>query len=156
MNEAGITVVVHAGDSGYSTQGYAEGGFSSKMTGVKERSRPTIKAFNIERAAHDWLITMSLDRMYTRFPNLRIASVENGSDYLAPMFRKLRQQREKTPRWFGEDPVEFLELLRAAEPPTGPGSDDDRPCPHGRNRISGIHPGGERRATGRPRTSSSR
>jgi acyl dehydratase len=72
-------VVVHAGDSGYSTQGYAEGGFSSKMTGVKERSRPTIKAFNIERAANDWLITMSLDRMYTRFPNLRIASVENGN-----------------------------------------------------------------------------
>ncbi len=108
VNEAGITVVVHAGDSGYSTQGYAEGGFSSKMTGVKERSRPTIKAFNIERAANDWLITMSLDRMYTRFPNLRIASVENGSDYLAPMFRKLRQQAAKSPNWFDEDPVDLF------------------------------------------------
>ncbi|HBM56716.1 MAG TPA: amidohydrolase, partial [Acidimicrobiaceae bacterium] len=38
-------------------------------------------------------------------PNLRVASVENGSDYLAPMFRKLRQQADKSPHWYDEDPV---------------------------------------------------
>ncbi|MED5232302.1 MAG: amidohydrolase family protein [Actinomycetota bacterium] len=104
--EAGITTVVHAGDSGYSTQGYAEDGFSaSGVAAGPGRYRPSIKAFNIERAAHDWLITMSMEKMYTRFPNLRIASVENGSDYLAPMFRKLEQQARKSPRWFDEDPV---------------------------------------------------
>ena len=69
------------------------------------RTRPSIKAFNIERAAHDWLITMSMEKMYTRFPNLRIASVENGADYLAPMFRKLEQQAPKSPPWVDEDPV---------------------------------------------------
>ncbi len=102
VNEAGITVVIHAGDSGYSSQGYAEEGFGSKMTKVV---RPSIKAFNIERAAHDWLITMSMEKMYTRFPNLRVASVENGADYLGPMFRKLRQQADKAPQWYKEDPV---------------------------------------------------
>ncbi|MBT5206789.1 MAG: amidohydrolase family protein [Acidimicrobiaceae bacterium] len=106
VNEAGITAVVHAGDSGYSTQGYAEDGFtSSGVAGGTGRYRPSIKGFNIERAAHDWLITMSLEKMYTRFTNLRIASVENGSDYLAPMFRKLRQQAGKSSHWFDEDPV---------------------------------------------------
>ena len=104
--EAGITTVVHAGDSGYSTQGYAEDGFSaSGVSAGTGRYRPSIKAFNIERAAHDWLITMSMEKMYTRFPNLRIASVENGADYLAPMFRKLEQQAHKSPHWFDEDPV---------------------------------------------------
>ena len=104
--EAGITTVVHAGDSGYSTQGYAEDGFSaSGVSAGTGRYRPSIKAFNIERAAHDWLITMSMEKMYTRFPNLRIASVENGADYLAPMFRKLDQQAHKSPHWFDEDPV---------------------------------------------------
>ncbi len=102
VNEAGITVVVHAGDSGYTTQGYAEDGFGSRMTG---KYKPSIKAFNIERAAHDWLITMSMEKMYTRFPNLRIASVENGSDYLGLLFRKLVQQAAKTPQWYEEDPV---------------------------------------------------
>jgi predicted TIM-barrel fold metal-dependent hydrolase len=104
-NDAGITVVVHAGDSGYSTQGYAEDGFSSKMAKVTRASRPSIKAFNIERAAHDWLITMSMEKMYTRFPNLRVASIENGSDYLGPLLRKLRQQADKSPHWYEEDPV---------------------------------------------------
>jgi len=105
VNEAGITTVVHAGDSGYSSQGYAEDSFGSSMTG---RYRPSIKAFSIERAAHDWLITMSMERMYTRFPNLRIASVENGADYLDMLFRKLKQQAKKSPSWFDEDPVELF------------------------------------------------
>ena len=105
VNEAGITTVIHAGDSGYSSQGYAEDAFGSSMTG---RYRPSIKAFSIERAAHDWLITMSMERMYTRFPNLRIASVENGADYLDMLFRKLNQQAKKSPRWFDEDPVELF------------------------------------------------
>jgi predicted TIM-barrel fold metal-dependent hydrolase len=106
VDEAGITTVVHAGDSGYSAQGYAGDGFAASVfTG---RRGPTIKAFNIERAAHDWLITMSLSGMYTRFPNLRIASVENGADYLGPIFRKLGQQARKTPQWFDEDPVDLF------------------------------------------------
>jgi len=105
VNEAGVTTVIHAGDSGYSSQGYAEDAFGSSMTG---RYRPSIKAFSIERAAHDWLITMSMERMYTRFPNLRIASVENGADYLDMLFRKLKQQAMKSPTWFDEDPVELF------------------------------------------------
>tara|TARA_B100000929_G_scaffold188846_1_gene149583 strand:- start:119 stop:493 length:375 start_codon:yes stop_codon:yes gene_type:complete len=48
---------------------------------------------------------MSMEKMYTRFPNLRVASIENGSDYLGPMLRKLRQQADKSPHWYEEDPV---------------------------------------------------
>ena len=104
VNEAGITVVVHAGDSGYSSNGYARDGFGAGFTAG--HARPSIKAFNIERAAHDWLITMSLEQMYTRYPNLRIASIENGSDFLAPMFRKLEQQFQKMRGMFSAHPVE--------------------------------------------------
>jgi len=54
VDEAGITTVVHAGDSGYQTQGYADDGFVSFGVGAGTgRYRPSIKAFNIERAAHD-------------------------------------------------------------------------------------------------------
>lgn len=104
-NEAGVTVVVHASDSGYSTQGYAEDGFGSDI-GARTVWKPTIKGFNIERAAFDWLITMSFERMYERFPNLRIASVENGSDFLGQLFRKLDQTARKYPGYFKVDPVE--------------------------------------------------
>lgn len=110
VNEAGITVVVHAGDSGYTSQGYDEDGFGAEFggPGVRKKGAPTIKAFNIERAAQDWLLTMSFERMYERFPNLRVASVENGSDYLSNLLRKLGQVADKNPWWFKEDPVELF------------------------------------------------
>lgn len=104
-NEAGVTVVVHAGDSGYKTNGYAADGFGSDI-GAGGPWKPTIKQFNIERAAFDWLITMSFERMYERFPNLRVASVENGSDFLGQLFRKLDQTSRKYPGYFKVDPIE--------------------------------------------------
>ena len=103
-NEAGITIVVHAGDSGYSSNGYARDGFGATFDGGGWK--PSIKSFNIERAAHDFLITLVFEKLFDRFPNLRIASVENGSDYLADLFKKLRQTAKKTPGYFKEDPVE--------------------------------------------------
>lgn len=107
LNEAGIPLVIHAGDSGYSSQGYAEDGFGASFGGSSSYV-PSIKAFNIERAALDWLMTMSLEKIYERFPNLRIASVENGSTFLPDLFRKLPQQKNKLMGWFKEDPLELF------------------------------------------------
>jgi predicted TIM-barrel fold metal-dependent hydrolase len=104
VNEAGITVVVHAGDSGYSSNGYARDGFGASFEGGGWK--PSIKSFNIERAAHDFLITLVFEKLFERFPNLRIASVENGSEYLADLFKKLRSTAKKMPGWWKHDPVE--------------------------------------------------
>ena len=105
LNEAGIPLVIHAADSGYSTQGYAEDGFGTFSRGGGGYT-PSIKAFNIERAALDFLLTLSLEKLYERHPNLRIASVENGSSFLPDLFRKLPQQKNKLMGWFKEDPLE--------------------------------------------------
>jgi len=104
VNEAGVTVVVHAGDSGYSSNGYAEDGFAAGFTGGGWK--PSVKSFAIERAAFDFLITLVFEKLFDRFPNVRIASVENGSEYLGDMFKKLRSQARKMPGYFSEDPVE--------------------------------------------------
>ena len=107
VNEAGIPVVVHAGDSGNSANGYAEEGFSASFSTTSTgQFRPTIKSFNIERAAFEFLITIAFDKLFDRFPNVRIASVENGSEFLADLFAKLRSTARKTPGYFTEDPVE--------------------------------------------------
>jgi predicted TIM-barrel fold metal-dependent hydrolase len=103
VNEAGVTVVVHAGDSGYSAQGYAPAGFGATFGGDW---RPSIKMFNIERAVHDFLITLVFHKFFVRFPNVRIASVENGAEFLPDLFKKLRSTDHKMPGYFGEDPVE--------------------------------------------------
>lgn len=104
VDEAGITVVVHAGDSGYSSQGYVRDElFSATFSGG---ARPTVRMFAIERAAYDFLVTLVFDKLFDRFPNLRVASVENGSEYLRDLFKKLRSAARKMPGYFREDPVE--------------------------------------------------
>ncbi|MFI7670394.1 amidohydrolase family protein [Nocardia sp. NPDC049526] len=44
----------------------------------------------------------------TRFPELRIASVENGSSWIYPLFHDLADLTEKMPQNFPEDPLEVF------------------------------------------------
>src|ERR1700677_4326826 len=69
------------------------------------RGTASIKMFAIERAVHDFLATLVLEKLFDRFPNVRIASVENGSEFLAPLFAKLRTTTRRMPGYFSEDPV---------------------------------------------------
>ena len=62
----------------------------------------------IERAAHDFLLTLAFDQLFVRFPNLRIASVENGSEFLPDLFKKLLSTTRRMPGYFTEDPVEMF------------------------------------------------
>jgi predicted TIM-barrel fold metal-dependent hydrolase len=105
VNEAGITVVAHAGDSGYSSQGYARDGFSASFEGA---GRPSIKFFAMERAIYDFLASLVFDELFVRFPNVRIASVENGSEFLPDLFRKLASASRKLPGFFADDPAELF------------------------------------------------
>ncbi len=103
VDEAGITVVVHAGDSGYTTHGYVKDGFGAEFGGA---FAPNIKHFNIERAAYDFLITLAYERLFERFPNVRVASIENGAEFLPDLFRKLGQSRDRLRNqpYYKEDP----------------------------------------------------
>lgn len=108
VNEAGITVVVHASDSGYTTHGYVDDGFSSD--GLTAAMAPNIKHFNIERAAYDFLATLCYEKLFERFPNVRIASIENGAEFLPDLFRKLKQSRDRlaVTGYYKEDPGELF------------------------------------------------
>jgi predicted TIM-barrel fold metal-dependent hydrolase len=103
LNESGITLVLHAGDGGVSANGYAPDGFAVSFGGGW---KPTIKFFAIEQAIHDYLLTMVLENHLGRYPNLRIASVENGAQFLPDLFRKVRSMAKKIHGWFPEDPVD--------------------------------------------------
>jgi len=105
LDESGITLVVHAGDSGVSSNGFAKDGFAADIGGAW---KPSIKFFAIEQAIKEWLMSLILENHLVRFPNLRIASVENGAEFLPDMFRKLRSQANKIPGWFPDDPTDIL------------------------------------------------
>ncbi|MBX3313162.1 MAG: amidohydrolase family protein [Actinobacteria bacterium] len=102
MNEAGVTLVVHAGDSGYTAHGYARDGFTTDFGGVPQ----PIRMLQLERPIEDFLSSLVCDNLFHRFPNLRVASVENGSKFLAGLFERLQVTARKMNGWFPEDPVE--------------------------------------------------
>ena len=108
LNESGIALVVHAADSGYTTHGYVADGFSSDFD--EGSFAPNIKHNNIERAAYDFLVTLCYERLFERFANLRIASIENGAEFLPDMFRKLDQSKRRlaTAGYYKEDPAELF------------------------------------------------
>jgi len=105
LNEAGVPLVVHAGDSGVSSDGYAVDGFAATFRGGW---KPTLKNFAIEKAVHDYLLSIVLENQFAKYPNLRIASVENGAEFLPDLFRKLRSVDKKMRGYFAEDPVEIF------------------------------------------------
>lgn len=100
VNEAGVTVVVHAGDSGYTSHGYGRDGFTTDFGGIPQ----PIKMLQLERPIEDFLAALVGDQLFARFPNLRVASVENGSGYLGGLFNRLEVVSHKMAGWFPEDP----------------------------------------------------
>ncbi len=107
VNESGITVVVHAGDSGYSLQGYGADSFSADFN---RQARLDLGALHlvIERPIYDFLGSIMIDRIFERFPNIRMASVENGASFLPDLCRKLVSAASKYVDHFSIEPVELL------------------------------------------------
>ena len=61
------------------------------MDAIGVGKRPTVASFHRERTINDFLLTLMYDKLFERFPNLRVASIENGSEFLGDLFRKLAQ-----------------------------------------------------------------
>jgi predicted TIM-barrel fold metal-dependent hydrolase len=105
LAEAGITVVAHVGSTGYTADGY---GGNSAIDALGGGSKPSVAGLIPERATYDFLLTFAYDKMFERFPNLRIASVENGSGFLGDLFVKLEQSKKRMRWYYKDDPAELF------------------------------------------------
>ncbi len=105
VNEAGIVVVAHVGSNSYTSNGYGKNDALAALGGGR---KPTVAGLIPERAIYDFLLTLAYDKLFERFPNLRIASIENGSGFLRDLFRKLEISKRRMPNYYREDPVELF------------------------------------------------
>jgi predicted TIM-barrel fold metal-dependent hydrolase len=105
VNEAGITVVLHAGDSGYSTNGYTTQEHRGNAT-LGEDGKPSIKLLSAQRAISDFLATIIFDKLFDRFANLRFISVENGSSFIPNLLKQIDLAAARVPGYFSEPPKE--------------------------------------------------
>jgi predicted TIM-barrel fold metal-dependent hydrolase len=104
MNEAGATLVVHGGDSGYGAYEELWG-----MDGDVEAFRaPVLKRMLSASPIHDMIASLIADKLFERFPNVRVATIETGSAWVRPLLKKLRTLAIQLPHEFGVDPYELF------------------------------------------------
>ncbi|MGW0044898.1 amidohydrolase family protein [Rhodococcus sp. NPDC003348] len=106
LAEAGVPVAFHLGDSGYLKL--------SAMWGGKENFEgfgtvdPFDKIVTDDRAIHDTIASLIVHGVFNRHPNLRVASIENGSEWVHRLAKRLTKLANQYPKSFPNDPVEQL------------------------------------------------
>ncbi|MGA8369346.1 MAG: amidohydrolase family protein [Acidimicrobiales bacterium] len=106
LAEASIPVAFHLGDSGYNRIASAWGG-PEHFVPFRD---PDIlgRVLVSDRAIHDTMASLIVHGVFTRHPALRVASVENGSDWLPLLTKRLHKQANQTPWAFSEDPLDTI------------------------------------------------
>ncbi|CAN5477955.1 amidohydrolase family protein [soil metagenome] len=102
VNEAGVTLALHGGDSAYGR--YLEHwGQGAEMEAF--RANP-LRSLLSHDPIHDTVAAMLADQFFFRFPNIRVASIELGSAWAFHLFEKLEKTFGQAPFAFQEDPRE--------------------------------------------------
>ncbi len=101
--EADILVSMHASDSGYAR-------YQADWTGPAEMLPFRLDPFRLmmskERPINDTMTALTCHGLLTRFPDLRVLSVENGATWVFMFLEHLADTYKFMPQAFEEDPVE--------------------------------------------------
>jgi predicted TIM-barrel fold metal-dependent hydrolase len=103
---ADVLVGMHASDSGY--QRYInewEGVAGGEFLPFKRGSGFGAIVGSAYRAILDTMASLIGHGLLTRFPQLKIAPIENGSSWVRPLLRQLENAYRHSPTLFDEDPV---------------------------------------------------
>ncbi|MDG2261678.1 MAG: amidohydrolase family protein, partial [Actinomycetota bacterium] len=99
-------VCTHVGESGYYR-------YTGDYTGNYRRKAFSLTPFEMiylhGRTMTDYLTALTTHGVFTRHPELRMVSVENGSDWLPPLLDTCKTFYQRYPGEFTEDPVEAIE-----------------------------------------------
>jgi predicted TIM-barrel fold metal-dependent hydrolase len=101
--DADVLVAMHSSDSGYSR-------YQSDWTGPEEMLPFRLDSFRMMtikgRPIEDTMAALACHGVLARFPDLRVASIESGGDWVVPFLEHLEDVYSKMPQAFDGDPVE--------------------------------------------------
>jgi predicted TIM-barrel fold metal-dependent hydrolase len=122
VNEAGIVVGMHGGDTRYKDY-LADWGQKTEINVVsamrrrrqkEERGEPVEEDPSIEQnifrgmvshsAIHDTMAALLAQRVFLRFPNVRVAAIETGASWVGPLLGKLGGSMKRAAKSWPEDP----------------------------------------------------
>jgi predicted TIM-barrel fold metal-dependent hydrolase len=106
LAEASVPVAFHLGDSGYEAFAGMWGArdYFEAFRGVDAFSKLVVS----DRPIHDTVGSMIVHGVFDRHPTLRVASIENGSDWVHLLAKRLMKQANQTPWLFEESPLETI------------------------------------------------
>jgi predicted TIM-barrel fold metal-dependent hydrolase len=104
INEAGITVAYHSGESGYGRY-LVDWGESAEFESFRRTALYGL--LTSDRPIFDTLAALISHGVFARFPNLRVATIESGSEWVPGLLKKMRKAWSMTPGQFpGGNPIE--------------------------------------------------
>ena len=106
LAEAGVPVAFHLGDSGYEASFASAWGARSDFGFGK--SDPLGSVLTGDRAIQDTMASLIVHRVFKRHPDLKVASIENGSDWIKALLKNLDKQANRTPWIFHESPLDIV------------------------------------------------
>ncbi len=105
VQEADILVAMHSSDSGYERYANEWIGSDSEMLPFHPEGFRMLSSW---RPIEDAVSSLVCHGALTRFPKLKVAVVENGSSWVAPLLDRMVDIHKKMPQDFPEHPIEVI------------------------------------------------
>jgi predicted TIM-barrel fold metal-dependent hydrolase len=103
--EHGVLVAMHSSDSGYERYTNEWMGNDSEMLPFQPQAFRMLAQW---RPVEDAVAALICHGALSRFPDLKVAVIENGSSWVEPLLNNLADTYKKMPQDFPEDPVKVL------------------------------------------------
>jgi predicted TIM-barrel fold metal-dependent hydrolase len=103
--EADVLVAMHSSDSGYERYTNEWMGSDSEMLPFQPQAFRMLAQW---RPIEDAVSALICHGALSRFPQLKVAVIENGSSWVEPLLRNLADVYKKMPQDFLEDPIEVF------------------------------------------------
>jgi predicted TIM-barrel fold metal-dependent hydrolase len=103
VNESGMTVGIHSGDAGY---GRYINDWEPYGSLEAFRHSPLRSVISSDRPPFETMAALVCQGLFDRFPNLRVASIEAGAEWVPALVKKLAKAYGQMPSSFASDPVD--------------------------------------------------
>jgi len=103
--ENDVLVAMHSSDSGYERYANDWEGSDSEMLPFQPQAFRMLSAW---RPVEDAVSALICHGALSRFPALKVAVIENGSSWVAPLLERLADVYKKMPQDFRENPVDVF------------------------------------------------
>ena len=101
----GVLVAMHSSDSGYERYTNEWMGSDSEMLPFQPQAFRMLSAW---RPVEDAVSALVCHGALSRFPDLKVAVIENGSSWVEPLLKNMADLYKKMPQDFLEDPVTVI------------------------------------------------